>query len=349
MSLSHRYIHLLEKIQVELAALAALVVVYVLLAPAVAAADPEAPITFLPDGRLGEMAMLAGIVWLAAAGCALVTVSARPEGAILATMIGAGGISLYSPRLQALLWERQGNIASVFSQLRLETLLLSLVLLGAVVVIAVVREGMRAWKPQWMWKSPLSVLGVDGFPQAKPGKGDKAARSDPSEAPSALPAPRGGLRGVLERMDLLGISRDGKIAGPGKAGMLCVKFFAMGLVISIACLFLLLQAPQRGQILFALLASFVVAVVIAHQVFPAPYSIVAWMMPIATSVVLYTLAAAAAGSGVDAWARVEDYSRALPVDWLTAGSGGAVLGYWISERLHEMKFIERHQEKTKGA
>ena len=64
---------------------------------------------------------------------------------------------------------------------------------------------------------------------------------------------------------------------------------------------------------------------------------------------LYTLAAAAAGSQPDAWARVNDYSRALPVDWLTAGSGGAVLGYWISERLHEMKYIERHQEQSEGA
>ena len=46
--------------------------------------------------------------------------------------------------------------------------------------------------------------------------------------------------------------------------------------------------------------------------------------------------------------RVPLYARALPLDWLTAGSAGALLGYWLSARVHELKLLEKLQERLNG-
>lgn len=344
--MSHRRIHLLEKLQVQLAAIAAVVAVYFLVAPCVGPADPGAPITFVPDGDLGRALVVMAVVWLVSAACAVVTVSARPEGAIVAALFGAAGISLYSPPIRALLWSRQDALRGVFAQLRLEVLLLSVVLVGVVVIVTLVRRGIARLRPGWLWQSPLLVAAKakkakSGGSPGKPLKDLVVAAVGPSEVGMVLR--------VLEWLGLVDRNAPRRPKSRREAVTKSAYFFGLALLISLVLLLLLLRSPQRGQILFALLASFAIAVLIAHQLFPASVSIVAWLLPVAAAVILYTLAVhSSIPSNPQSWMGVPDYARALPIDWLTAGCGGAVLGYWISERLHEARHIES-EEESEGA
>ena len=110
----------------------------------------------------------------------------------------------------------------------------------------------------------------------------------------------------------------------------------------IACL---LRSADRGQIIFALFASFFVASLAGHYACPTRYGSLAVLLPLAFGVATYLLAGAAGvGGPPQGWIDVGLYARALPVDWLTAGSGGAILGCWTSQRMHEAKQLDRQEE-----
>lgn len=343
--MSHRTLHLLEKLQVELAALLALVAVYALIAPGLMPADPEQPITFVPGGRFGSLLRLAGLLWLVAAGCSLLTMSTRPEGTIVAALLGAAGVSMYSPPLRGLLWTRVDGVAGVFLQMQAEVLLMFVVLLGMAFVVAATRAALAVLLPRLRWRSPVAHLpGAD--PHGKvwrvPSK-EELAKSEGAQVLGMLVGPLAVFEGILRS---LGLALRGKGRGRATRRQLIVvtaSFLVVGLFIAIACMFLLLRSPDRGQILFAQVAGFFVAVLVAHQFFATPLSLAAWIMPVVAALLLYGLAAAAtAGGGPDTWAQIPQYARALPIDWMTAGCGGAVLGYWTSERIHEAKHIEEH-------
>jgi hypothetical protein len=119
---------------------------------------------------------------------------------------------------------------------------------------------------------------------------------------------------------------------------------AVGLGVALVMLWLLLRSPERGQILFALLVSFVLAALIAHQLLPSRHSMLMWTLPFVVAMFLYAMGAALdLGESPRAWAIVPLRARALPIDWMTAGCGGAFLGYWLSARIHEMRFIEKRE------
>ena len=354
--MSHRRIHLLEKLQVELAAAAAAVAVYFLLAPGLASADPELPVTFVPAGAYGRLLLLGGMVWLVSAACSAVTVSARPEGGIVAALIGAAGISLYSPPIRALLWRRQDDLAGMFAQLRLEVLLLSIALLGVLAVVGLVRGLVAYLRPKWLWRSPLAELSAAEGQKAlrAPGGREKSGELDDEGTGSHGDMPGGiGFVGLLlalakEAREAIGFPPADPTAEPEakqKSMLRNAGFFGVGLLLSVVLLLLLMRSADRGQILFAMLVSFLVGVLVAHQAFPTRHGILMWGIPLASAVILYTLAGQSAIAGDPrGWMHVPDYSRALPVDWLTAGNGGAVLGYWISERIHEARHIEKQED-----
>jgi hypothetical protein len=124
-----------------------------------------------------------------------------------------------------------------------------------------------------------------------------------------------------------------------------VSCLVLGMVLSIILLLLMMQSSDRGQVLFAVLMSFVLGVTAAHQVFPTPLRVVALVIPAATAVVFYLLFGCTSVGGVpDAWTRVQPYAYALPIDWMTVGEGGALLGYWVSQRIHEIRHFEKAQK-----
>ncbi len=321
--MNHRRLHLLEKIQVQLATVAAVLVVYFAVWPMLIPADPQAPLTFLPTGAYVDAAVFAATVLLLAAVCSVVTVSSRPEGALLAALIGAAGASAHSAQIRSLLWMWEGRLPGLYGMLILEILLLAVVVFAAAGVVDLVRGIIARIRPNWLWRGPL-------------------IRLPDSESP--------GYRRRLFSFLIFGAffrwpGSLKKNARKSPKPLMSLYCLGLGLLVGVILLLLLMRSPERGQIIFALLASFSIAAVVAHQVFPTPYSVVVWVVPLVSAVGFYVLAAVSAGNGNWVWMDMGNYARALPVDWLTAGCGGAIIGYWISERIHELRHIERSEEQ----
>ncbi|NQU76562.1 MAG: hypothetical protein HQ546_09650, partial [Planctomycetes bacterium] len=109
--MSHQRRHIVEKIQVEVAAVAALAAMYFWGWGIIKPTDVDGVAVFLHGGGPGRLIGLAVVVWLLAGVSALLTMSARPEGALLATMVGVGGASLHSEPMRFLLMRHDENIS----------------------------------------------------------------------------------------------------------------------------------------------------------------------------------------------------------------------------------------------
>ena len=113
-----------------------------------------------------------------------------------------------------------------------------------------------------------------------------------------------------------------------------------------ALLLVLLQSGQRGQVIFSVLASFLLAALIAHQLYPVPLSIIPMAAPIILGTAFYILAAKAVqGPSHGAWMTVPLYANVLPIDWITLGCGGVMIGFWLSSRIHETRYLEQQEEE----
>jgi hypothetical protein len=298
-------------------------------------------LTFLPGSAYTDALLFAGIIWGLAAACALVTVSARPEGAAVAALIGAAGASARSPQMRSLLWLWENDLAGLYGMLVLEVLLLCAVMLVAAAIVDLVRRAVACLKPNWLWQPPIARTSNGKQDRAVPGR-NLSAR----DSPEAYAATRREL--ILYLLAAKLRTRSGAKPAPGASRAALrqsLSCLCLGLVLAVVLLLLLTRSPERGQILFGLLAAFLVASVVAHQVFPTPHSVVIWGMPMIVAVGLYALAAFSARQGVNPWISLDNYARALPADWLTVGCGGALVGYWISERIHELRHIERTEAK----
>ncbi|MDY7009797.1 MAG: hypothetical protein SVV80_03490 [Planctomycetota bacterium] len=293
--MSHQKRHLLEKVQVQIAAVAALAVVYFLIAPALSPWESGGATAFVPMGDYKGLVIFAVAVWALAAGCAVLTLSARPEGALLATLVAVAGFSFRSGSARTLLWRWDGNLPRLFALLSAEVLILAVVAIGAMVVIAMVRAGMCRLVPKLTRKYP---------------------------APTAKSAGE----------------RTGKTRVMHAAGAVIME-----LAIAMLLLVITFRSTDRGQVAFALAASFFVSALAAHQIFPIRTVVPLWFGPILMAVLVFALgwAGSNAGGVGPAWqsalisARNLPLRAALPVDWMALGAGGAVAGFWISSRMHE--------------
>jgi len=328
-----------EKLQVQLASVLALGAVYFALWRLVRPWDPEGPMMFWPDGGWAATGTMAAVLCVLAVVCALATLPSRIEGALAATLIGAAGVSLRSPQIRAMLWTRQDDLSGLFVGMIVETVVLFAMLVAAAAIIALVRNAVRSIKPTWVYR-PTSARGprtatgetstADSGLMSKPGSAIWAEWFGPYA--SGGPVARGG-----SRPDSQG----------GRSGLSqWLGFAALELLVSGGLVLLLMQSSQRGQILFSLAVSFFVAVIVARKAFRLRSSPVTWLTPLAVSIVFYVLAAVSSIPGVgEAWMNVPAYSRALPIDWLTVGAGGAALGYWVGERLDEARALEIKEGK----
>lgn len=293
--LSSRH-HWVEKVQVGLATALSLAVMYYLVWPTLRPWDPDGAVVFLPTNAYGRLAIFAGTVWAMAAICALLTLRARPEGALLATLVGAGAVSLHSGNARLLLMRYEHHLGDLLWPLTLELVALAGVLAGAVLVIHVVRLAMRKISPTWV-------------------------RSDAPPAKADSPSPAGAS--FLERL----------ITSLAAGGLTLL----LGLLLGSVMFF----SADRGQILFALAASFFLASAAANYFFPSTLSAPCWLAPILLGVAMYLKQYAVGGLDTLNWTQVDLWVHALPVDWLTAGCGGAVGGYWLSRRLLDMKEMSK--------
>lgn len=331
--MKHRRLHWLEKVQVQLATLVGVVLVYVFFASALGPADPYLPIVFLPTGNYAQIAVLAVLLWVLAGVCAITTLTSRPEGSLLAALFAVGGVSLNSPSLKTLLWARQGEFESLFGAFAVETVILSALLVGAVIVVALVRRLGKKLAPGVMWRDPLAEF-ADRHAQDQEEPGYLLhgwLKYDPIGLAALLTIYLQGRKGTSKADS----------ARAGEALRRLVMCFAASLLFALILVVLLMRSTARGQVIFAVAAGSFLAVLIAHQLFPTPFSAIAWLTPLLAGVIIYAVSAYTSSS-VQA-ADVPLYASALPIDWLTVGGGGAMLGFWVSSRIFEARHFEKFE------
>jgi len=342
--MKHERHHWLEKLQVEFAGGAALAFTFFAVGPMHGWWDPQWPATFVSTGSFLGLLKFALLVWVLAAVCAAITVSSRPEGALLSTLVGAVGVSMHSEPIRVLFWARPEALGGVFAQLIAELLILFAVVVVTIHIIRLVRGAMARVRPDWMWKGRITAETV-----AMDSRGHEEPLAEKPQSVSArllwALSPVGGAFADQADHRRAVVSPGGESLKRKAELTQMLSCMAATVLCSSIMLMLLMQSSNRGQIIFALMASFLLATLIAHQQFATRFSVTAWAAPIITGVLFYALSIASSGRlGANAWIKVQFFARALPIDWMTAGGAGGVLGYWLSERVHELKHIERHIE-----
>ncbi len=291
----------IENLAIQVATAAALVAVYFLAAPAMRGSDPRAAVVFLPSGQYDQAAFFVAVVLVLAAACALVTLPSRMEGALAAVLLGAGGISARSPQFRTLLWARSDGPAGLYLGLMAEVVVLTGLLLTVYgVVVGVRRVVGMAW-PGWTWKSlPLEPAEDTASPCAK---------TSPAKGRSDLPR----------------------------------SFGATGLTVALGMvvMLVLLQSADRGQALFSVLAGSLLGSMAANRFSHPERSLFIWLAPMVMGILFYMLGlASSTGASGGNWTNAPLYAQVLPIDWLTAGCGGAALGCWFSQRSAEASRID---------
>lgn len=301
--MSHERWHTWEKVQVQIAIAIGLPVMYALSWSVLRTWDPDQAVVFLPKLELGRLAVFALVLWALAGLCALLTLSARAEGSLLAALVGSGGVSLHSESLAGMLRTYETNLPALLVPLAGELALMAPIIVVAWLIVRAVRRGAARVRPEWVRPENLSPAHPPG------GQGGKA-----KPASARLPLPERVLTNAAS--------------------------FGLTLLIGLLLVTVLMYSADRGQILFALAAAFFVGSAVATYFFPAGTSAACWAAPIVLGVIFY-LKACLAPSGFQAWTQLGPWAYALPVDWLSAGCGGAVGGYWLACRLHDMAHMPK--------
>jgi hypothetical protein len=107
--MNQRRAHWVEKVSVQLAAGAALAVMYFWLWRQVQPPDPLLPVSFFAANAGGRLAIFAGIAAAVAAIVGAATIAARPGAAIMVAILGVGGLAMRSESFRGLLWKWQGD------------------------------------------------------------------------------------------------------------------------------------------------------------------------------------------------------------------------------------------------
>jgi len=287
-------------------------------------------------GRLLALAAMAAGLGLA---CGLLTVTARPETAALTLALGLGGLSLRSQRISTMLRAREDAMSSLYWRLAIELVVLLAVFFIAASLAGLARRIGGSLFRRLVWQDPL--LELDDERREQYNRQIEQAKAQQASS----------NRSVLTVLNVLALP-FGVVVVPGLKQLRTERLLdrdtaargAMGImasgIIAAMIFFLLLRSPQRGQILFAVFVSCFLGVFLGQLLVPTRANLAAWIVPMALGVFLYVLGVTAVSSGRGAWMDVEKYYQVLPVDWLTAGLGGGMLGHWIDQRMREAKYLE---------
>lgn len=328
-----RRLHDVEKLQVQVAAAVGLAAAYFLLWPVVAPTPPTEAMAMLATGSYLTLAKVVAVVAGLAVVAAVLTVSCRPQGALAVALLAAGAFSLRCRPLREVLWVRQDDLPRLFWQMLAEAVLLAAVAAAAAGLVGIVRRVLALVAGKWLWRDPLLSLPedqrrswLDGLPQSPWG---------------------GGFRRIfVEGLGVESARRGGARLPSAEALTRWALCSLLTIAISLALVAVLLRSADRGQILFAILAGCFLGSLLAYQIVPTRLGLPAWAGPVVAAAALYVLSAVstvAAGQG--AWMQVKAYSQILPIDWATAGLGGSLLGYWVSSRMQEARFLEQSERR----
>ncbi|MFW6153756.1 MAG: hypothetical protein ACOC95_00900 [Planctomycetota bacterium] len=323
--MSHERWHVIEKIQVQVAALAALALVYVVAWRLVWPRNVSGAYALIPTGAIGALVLTALLVWVLAAACAVATLSARTEGAVLATLVGVAGLAMRSGPMRLLVNAHADAPGLLMIHLAIEVVCLAVILLGALAVIGAVRAVLLPICPAWL----------------RPGGRDEGN----GQGGVSVAREREAGQSALKRMMYMALGMDPLAGGTEKApakAWLTAAGSAFGITLLAGWLLLIVTLRnahgfERGQILFALAVSFLLSALLADQVTPARLSLPCLAAPLVVAIGIYVNASGLAPHPPLTWALVPPLANALPIDWLCAGCGGAVGGYWVSSRIREAR------------
>jgi hypothetical protein len=328
--MSHQRWHTLEKIQVEVAAAAALAAMYFLLWPQLQPPDVDRVAVFLPLGASSHLLTLAVTTWMLAALVSLLTTAARPQGALLATLVGVGGISLHSLPMRLL---RFVPTSTLMTPLVTEQICMAGILAGATVVIFLVRLAVSRLAPAWV-RPELET--PEGYHAPVPPDRKRLPRwFNP-----ILWLGTGYI--VVHLSNIRMLPGFGRKARSSARDVILCSLATLGLTLLIGLMMMnifIFEGAARGQLLFGLAASFFLAAGVATYFFPLNFSGPCWLVPLLLGIFFYFRAGLTGDTGVLTWMHVDRMANILPVDWLSAGGGGAVGGYWLACRIHDWRIF----------
>ncbi len=349
--MSHQATHRFEKLQVQLATLAALAAVYLLAAPAMTPADPQSALAYLAYGRAGTLLDLALLVWGTAAVAAVATVKSRAHGPLVVALLAAGGLSLRSSQFRSLVWLEPDSMRGVFIGLIGEMAIMAGIVVVAAFIVDLVRSLLSKLHPALAWNDPLAAMTEE--------ERKRAMRENVDDTYVLAGAAETSLiySGLVRLIGVLRHGRPDRVSSKrGRMVMRSLYTAGTAILVALVLLMLLMKCPygqhpdaQRGQVLFAIFVSCLVGTLVAHWTFPTPYSVVAWIIPLVLGTLAYLLGSVSSiTTGMNSWMNIPIYSAALPIDWMTIGAGAAVLGFWFSSRMHEARLLEKYAEATQG-
>ncbi len=342
--MTYRQVHFLEKIEFQVTAIAAAAVVYWFVWPLLIPGDPEWPICFIARGAYASMWMLAGFACAIGLACGALTITARPQTAAMALVLGLGGLSLRSPRIRSLLWASQDSMSAMYWRMALEVLVLMALVVIAAAATCIGRRIMASLAGGLLWRDPLIDLDADRREaynrELSTKSAGKSGRKDLLAGLGMFLMPFGAAMALDNKSENI-LARDTTVRG--------LLGFMISVTGSAIVVFLLLRSPERGQILFALFAGCFLGVFFSQRIVPTRTNVTAWATPAAMGVFLYVLAAiSSSGVAHVEWKNVACYARVLPIDWMTAGLGGAMLGHWEDLRMREARYIDESLEDAKA-
>lgn len=315
--------HILEKIQVEVAAVAALAAMYFVFWPYIKPPDVDGTAVFWPLGAYGQLFTFAAVTWLIAACAAVLTTTARPQGALLATLVGAGGGCLHSQSMRLLLM-RFSPPGVLLRPLIGEMACMAVIVLVASLIIRLVRLAIGQIQPSWLRPDSLAEQAVPARPPRPFTHGWQTALAmilTGHRSPDTLLLSPRGRRSI------------------GDVITASVANLGLTLLIGLVLIWVFVFQPARGQLLFGVAISFFLAATLAAYLFPISFSGPCWIAPLLLGVFFYARSSTIGDLGPLTWTHVDCFTHILPVDWLSAGCGGAVGGYWLACRLHDTKLL----------
>ncbi|MFP4356756.1 MAG: hypothetical protein ACLFUJ_16725 [Phycisphaerae bacterium] len=331
--MDHQKRHLFEKFQVQFGVGLLGLAVYVGLWPMVAPPDSMAPLSLLSVSGLGAALIVAACFCLLGFLAGALTIHLRPSAGPMTALLAMGALSLRSEKINVLLWRNGPGGGGTFLPLVGELIFLLGVVLLAFQAAAAGRALLARTRPGWLWKSPLDCLSAD-------------VESDSQSLSGWLPRVYALLTGSPLWQSPPRARTVEDPDGRSKAGLWAQLGLALltTLIASQLFQFILARSDQRGQILFAIGAGFFLAVLIGNLMFPTRMFAAFALLPILVGMGHYLHATTAVVHTFGGWAQLPISARALPIDWATLGSGGALAGFWVSSRIREAKWFEKQQE-----
>jgi hypothetical protein len=326
--MDHKRFLIREKIQIWLSVLVLLALSYWGVWRFFMPADPQSPMLLL-DGRLIVLGVLLGA---AAVIATLGTLGTRPTSTVMVSVLGLAGLAMRSPDAAMLDWQWGDRVSRLYLLLLVEVLLLGVAVLGTMALVGLLRYGLGRVIGRARWVDPLEAIDEEDrqmLIQADVPVSKLSWLSDHSAELYVLHAGQQALarlvgvetvKGeVLLPKDLKWQNLLGCLGGGTFLGVVLVALFA--------------QSDDRGQVLFSCLGGMMLANLAASHYFSVQSSLIPLGVTMVTAAVFYLVAAVTGQADRPCF-------HILPIDWMTFGVGGALLGYWTAARMRETRVYD---------